>query len=660
MKKNTNYHFHKKAFTLVELLIVIAIIGILFIVLVSRLTFATNKASESGVQTDFRSFQVALETVARENAGFNTLGWDTGDKKRHDFDEIFPGYTYTNEEKDAGDRHRNNYDVGDLNLNDICDSDETWTGKRICTEEWTGLYTLDNPGDPTDYSAYLLLEQTINKWLNDKLHLTIDVNTKQFFMKNHFKDPWGTEYHGFYITNALNDQLDRGAIVIYSNGENKIFGSTQRVEGGKTKIYVPQGNVKGRDDLAIVVMYSYYNSYGEVLTSTHGFSQNQDMNVGNQGNNQGWTPDAPPPDHNYDDIEPGLYQTGSNYEIKLYSWQEMVDMGWINSMGIVANEHKDKIAGDIAFSRTLFRIYQGSFSGCTNLTGFYIPDNVTKVEKAFENTPNLGHVQMSHIQLELEESFRGSGLRSVTLTNKLVRIPDRVFAQCTNLKSIEIPEGIEYLGMSLFEGCTSLESVKIPSTLKGIGDAIFGGCTVLNNINLPDAVTIIPQSAFCCCTSLTNLTYGELSQIGNSAFHRVPMTNFVASDKLMVIGEFAFALTKLQNVDLSQSDIYAIPTSAFFECDDLTNIILPDICTTIGSQAFYKTGLTSITISKNITAINSGAFEESVSLNTINYLGTVSEWNSIAKDHTFMQGISSWNVICTDGKIDENGNVTYN
>ena len=64
---------NKKAFTLIELLIVIAIIGILFIVLVSKVDFATDKAKATGVQTDFRSFQMAFETVARENAGFTSL-----------------------------------------------------------------------------------------------------------------------------------------------------------------------------------------------------------------------------------------------------------------------------------------------------------------------------------------------------------------------------------------------------------------------------------------------------------------------------------------------------------------------------------------------------------------------------------------------------------
>jgi general secretion pathway protein G len=89
--------YRRKAFTLIELLIVIAIIGILFIVLVSKVDFASDKAKTTGVQTDFRSFKIAFETVAIENDGFNTLGLDTGDKN--------------------GNRVRDSVDVGDLNEN---------------------------------------------------------------------------------------------------------------------------------------------------------------------------------------------------------------------------------------------------------------------------------------------------------------------------------------------------------------------------------------------------------------------------------------------------------------------------------------------------------------------------------------------------------------
>ena len=61
----------KRAFTLVEILIVVAVIGILFVSLVPRIDFAGDKARETGIKTDFRSFELAAEQVIRENAGFS-------------------------------------------------------------------------------------------------------------------------------------------------------------------------------------------------------------------------------------------------------------------------------------------------------------------------------------------------------------------------------------------------------------------------------------------------------------------------------------------------------------------------------------------------------------------------------------------------------------
>ena len=53
----------KRAFTLVEVLIVIVIIGILFIVLVSKVDFSVSEAKEMSVTTDFLAYQLAMEQV---------------------------------------------------------------------------------------------------------------------------------------------------------------------------------------------------------------------------------------------------------------------------------------------------------------------------------------------------------------------------------------------------------------------------------------------------------------------------------------------------------------------------------------------------------------------------------------------------------------------
>ena len=61
----------RKGFTLVEILVVIVIIGLLFAIFVPRIDFASNSARETGVKSDFRSFELAAEQLLRENAGLS-------------------------------------------------------------------------------------------------------------------------------------------------------------------------------------------------------------------------------------------------------------------------------------------------------------------------------------------------------------------------------------------------------------------------------------------------------------------------------------------------------------------------------------------------------------------------------------------------------------
>ncbi len=61
---------NKRAFTLVEVLIVIVIIGILFIVLMANVDFSTDEAKETGTKAIMQSYKLAAETIALENSGF--------------------------------------------------------------------------------------------------------------------------------------------------------------------------------------------------------------------------------------------------------------------------------------------------------------------------------------------------------------------------------------------------------------------------------------------------------------------------------------------------------------------------------------------------------------------------------------------------------------
>ena len=265
---------NKKAFTLIELLIVIAIIGIPFIVLVSKVDFATDKAKATGVQTDFRSYQMAFETVAKENAGFTTFGWDTGD-------EDMDGIRDSRDEKDLD-------ESGDQN-----GSEEDFTGRKVYVEDFTGIYSLMEYGvtDAYDEDALARLETAINANLDPKLHITIDENGL-ITMANGAQDPWKTEYQGYLLT--TNSKEDRGAIVLYSLGANAELGSVAKLDDGVVTVTIKtvgddamdgiygydrasatDNNKAGKDDYSLATVYTYKNGYGEVISTTTGFSNNQ-------------------------------------------------------------------------------------------------------------------------------------------------------------------------------------------------------------------------------------------------------------------------------------------------------------------------------------------------------------------------------------------------
>jgi len=82
-------------------------------------------------------------------------------------------------------------------------------------------------------------------------------------------------------------------------------------------------------------------------------------------------------------------------------------------------------------------------------------------------------------------------------------------------------------------------------------------------------------------------------------------------------------------LDLSGSSLTTIPNSAFFLCEGLRGITLPDSVTSIGDKAFESSGLTSIMIPNNVTSIGSIAFSGCTDLTRItipNSVTSIGNW----------------------------------
>ena len=120
---------------------------------------------------------------------------------------------------------------------------------------------------------------------------------------------------------------------------------------------------------------------------------------------------------------------------------------------------------------------------------------------------------------------------------------------------------------------------------------------------------------------------GDVTEVGYMAFYNCDtLTSVTIPNSVTTIGELAFAYcSSLTSVTIPNS-VTSIGQSAFQNCSHLTSVTIPDSVTTIGEFAFancYK--LTSITIGDSVTTIGEWAFSGCESLTSVTIPDSVTE-----------------------------------
>ena len=128
------------------------------------------------------------------------------------------------------------------------------------------------------------------------------------------------------------------------------------------------------------------------------------------------------------------------------------------------------------------------YSGSANTIEWRIYDNRVMLLSGTGSTGKYNNSKRPWA--EYEDSFS-----DVVVGEGITELGDRTFyAYKKELKSITLPNTLEYIGASVFSDCTALTEIKLPNTsLTGIGNSAFGGCTGIKHFHIPSSVHYTPD-----------------------------------------------------------------------------------------------------------------------------------------------------------------------
>ena len=191
--------------------------------------------------------------------------------------------------------------------------------------------------------------------------------------------------------------------------------------------------------------------------------------------------------------------------------------------------------------------------------------------------------------------------------SSITYIPAGMFAGCTDLKSVTIPENVLYVGYipydedgyypesssdnGVFEGCRSLTSVVIPSGVKGLRThRLFADCAALTSVELPE-FDEIGNHMFAGCSSLEYEIPASVTYIGSYAFYGTRIKSVVLPKDIDYVTEYCFANCRELAEVVLHDKVECISYYAFDGCTSLKTIVLPESLRSIESGAFTNSGL---------------------------------------------------------------------
>ena len=255
----------------------------------------------------------------------------------------------------------------------------------------------------------------------------------------------------------------------------------------------------------------------------------------------------------------------------------------------------------------------------TTIQSVVIEPGVTSIGYwAFANCTNLKTISLPDGITVIEaNAFDKSGLTSIVLPNSVTEVQGSAFNGCKQLVSCDLGRGIKHIGKNCFWDCTALKSLKWSDCLETIGGGCFiswgsGSSSDVGKIPLQDTL-VFPATfrsmdeIFSCYTNVKVVIWNARRPEGSGMG---PLYNYYHSYDEIIVGD----------------EVEVIPTNLFRDQRKIDTIMLPESVESIGQNAFNGcTKLQYINIPENVQSIGKAAFYNCAALTSLELPESISE-----------------------------------
>ena len=272
---------------------------------------------------------------------------------------------------------------------------------------------------------------------------------------------------------------------------------------------------------------------------------------------------------------------------------------------------------------------------CNNLKTVHIADGITAIGKnAFAYTAVENLVLPASLKEIGEGAFIGAYMTSFNFYS--VETVGKDAFKKTLFETVTVPASVQTWGSNVFAECTNLTTVIVEEGVTAIPSYMFQGCIALTNVQLANSVTTLGENALSGTESLETIDLKNVTEFGPGVFAmtQISSTKYYPGLKSVVIPEGTKYLTGVGAVsgDTSNGKIFkdainltsvTLPSTlemigayTFQGCTALTSINIPASVNFIGYQAFVDSGITSVEI-KNPQTMLYRAFSGAKALETV-------------------------------------------